>query len=153
MKHDIETIKKQVLDLDKSFEFKCLQCCNCCRNREDILLTAYDIYRIAKHLSIKPHDVFTKYCETYIGTSSGVPVVRLMPKPIGKVCPLLKSGKCSVHQAKPVVCALFPLGRYMSSDDDDSINYFLQDIRCGGKGEHHTVREWLQSFNIPECDR
>ena len=154
MNYDIEKIMKQVLRSKDTFDFKCNECGKCCRNREDILLTPYDIYRLAKHLELKPIEVFDKYCETYIGSMSKLPVVRLKPKIHGNVCPLLRNGKCSVHIAKPVVCALFPLGRFASDKEKDKIKYILQDnIRCGSKGTRHTVQEWLAEFDIAESEK
>lgn len=56
-------------------------------------------------------EVSGKYCEVYIGRDSRVPIVRLMPRGQIKKCPLLKGKKCSVHNAKPAVCAMYPIER------------------------------------------
>ena len=75
-------MQKNKLKLNDSFKFNCLQCGSCCKNRSDILLTAYDLFRAAKHLDLPPHEFFTNYCETYIGDTSKTPVIRLKPKQV-----------------------------------------------------------------------
>ena len=65
-----------------------------------------------------------------------------------------------VHEAKPTVCALFPLGRGIINQqgyDPDKvvgadIKYIFTAPGCGDKAEIHTVREWLSSFGIPVDD-
>ena len=88
-----------------------------------------------------------------------MPIVRLQPRGIVKRCPFLKERKCSIHEAKPTVCATFPIGRCLVNDTDrpgvfkpEDIIYILNAPGCGDKSEKHTVREWLESFNIPLND-
>ena len=146
------------LGLDDTFQFRCDRCGKCCRDREDILLSPRDIYKMSKHLGITPLQFYHQYCISHIGPSSRVPIVRLEPQGEHMVCPLLKGNSCSVHAVKPSVCALYPLGRYMKIDKEDfnagtlggaSVQYLLQDdVDCGDKTETHTVREWLAGFEI-----
>jgi hypothetical protein len=92
---------------------------------------------------------FKQYCETYIGDSSKLPIVRLRPREYRKTCPLNNKGLCIVHKVKPAVCALFPLGR-MSTPGVKGFKYYSQDPSCGSKRESHTVSEWLAFFNMEE---
>ena len=149
MNLDLDYIQKNRLGLDDTFEFECRQCGQCCHNRDDLVLTAYDIFRIARHLSVTPLEVIKKYCESYIGDESRIPVVRAKPKQHDGVCPFLRKGKCSIHAAKPVVCAVFPLGRVYNTNNEEF--YIFQKVRCGAKSTH-TVREWIREFGIPEID-
>lgn len=149
MNFDIDYIQKNRLGLDDTFDFECRQCGKCCHNRYDLILTAHDIFRIARHLGIMPLEVIEKNCESYIGDESRIPVVRAKPKLHDGVCPFLRREKCSVHAAKPVICAVFPLGRVYSSDNEEF--YFFQKVPCGDKVTH-TVQEWIQEFGIPETD-
>lgn len=48
---DQSSFVKNALKLDDLFRFHCNQCGQCCRNREDILLSPYDLNRIALALS------------------------------------------------------------------------------------------------------
>lgn len=149
------------IGIDESFQFHCDQCGKCCINREDILLNLKDLYNIAKHLGLTPEEVVEKYGETYLGGSSRLPIVRLKPRGSIKRCPLLKDRKCSVHQAKPTVCAMYPIGRCIRIETDQynaanidevQIEYIFSRVDCGDNSESHTVREWLDAFGIPARD-
>lgn len=69
MNLDLDYIQKNKLGLDDTFEFECRQCGQCCHNRDDLILTAYDIFRIAKHLDVAPLGIIEKYCESYMSFS------------------------------------------------------------------------------------
>ena len=101
----VEQYDRYKIGLDDSFRFHCTMCGKCCVNREDILLTPKDLFNIAKELGLTPVEVLEQYCETYIGDTSRIPLIRLKPRGEIKRCPLLKDHKCSVHKCKPVVCA------------------------------------------------
>lgn len=157
----MEHYDEMLIGVDDTFQFGCDQCGKCCINREDILLNPKDIFNIARELSLTPEEVVEKYCETYLGDTSRIPIVRLKPRGSIKRCPLLKDRKCSVHKAKPVVCAMFPLGRCIRIESDKykpenleniEIQYIINPIDCGDRSETHTVREWLGAFGIPLQD-
>ncbi len=152
-----EHLDAMTIGVDEPFKFHCDMCGKCCINREDILLNAKDVYNMAKELQMEPVDMFKKYCETYIGESSRIPIVRIKPRGSIKRCPLMKEHKCSVHKAKPTVCAMFPIGRCIQMDASNrnaeistgDIRYIFTNPGCGDDSETHTVREWLGDFGIP----
>ena len=161
LKNIIDNYDKLRIGLDEPFRFHCTMCGKCCIHREDILLTPRDIYRMAKELRVTPKELFDRYCETYIGGDSRISIVRLKPQGSVRRCPLLKDRKCSVHRAKPTVCAMFPIGRCIRMDAKHQnpgdirtaqIAYIFTDPGCGDNSETHTVREWLHDFNISEED-
>lgn len=143
-----------------TFTFHCTECGRCCENREDILLSAKDLYRIAKEMNASPMEIVKGYCEVYIGHSSHLPIIRLLPVGIRKSCPFLSGHRCSIHKVKPAVCALYPLGRGMVISKGENelegkskeIQYVFLDPTCGDKSESHTVRDYLNMFGIPEED-
>ena len=166
----IENFSQYHIGLDDVFTFKCRSCGKCCKNREDILLNSRDLYNIATALKITHKQVIDKYCETYIGRDSRIPIVRLKPRGTNKACPLLVGDRCSVHlinpSLKPIVCALYPLGRVMASEAatkelasengfdaglcrPNEIQYILHPNRCGSLKRKQTVRSWLEGFGIP----
>ena len=57
------------LGLDDTFEFTCRTCGRCCKNRDDILLSAFDVFRLAKFFKREPEYIIERYCEVYIGRS------------------------------------------------------------------------------------
>ena len=161
LKEIAENFDKMKIGLDDTFKFHCDECGKCCTNREDILLTARDVYNMAKELQMTPVDAINKYCEWYVGSDSRFPIVRILPRGSIRRCPLLKDRKCSIHRAKPAVCAMFPLGRAIKYErgkyDDEKvreagIQYILQPITCGDDTETFTVRQYLEMFGIPVDD-
>jgi hypothetical protein len=137
------------LNKNDTFIFGCNQCGKCCRNREDVLLTPLDLFKISKHLKMQISEVLEKYCETYKGENSKMPIVRIKPKAYQQTCPFLKKGICLIQPAKPAVCALFPLGR-MTNFETNEFVYFLQSTTCGNQNQEQTVRDWLGEFNIAD---
>lgn len=162
LKYIGEHLEEMLIGPDKKFRFHCTQCGKCCINREDILLNPKDLYNIAATLSISQEEAVKQYCETYMGGTSRLPIVRLRPQGSIKRCPLLKNRKCMVHKAKPTVCAMYPLGRCLAISQDTMSRietaelkpqFILNEVDCGDNAEEHTVREWLESFGIPVDDQ
>ena len=161
LKYIHDHLDQMLIGPDDTFRFHCTQCGKCCMHREDILLNPKDLYNIASTLSISQQEAVDRYCETYMGPSSRLPMVRLTPQGSVKRCPLLKDNKCMVHEAKPSVCAMYPLGRCLQisqeiMDNIDTahlnVQFILSEFNCGDTSEEHSVREWLASFKIPVDD-
>ena len=150
-------LESMTIGLDDTFKFHCDQCGKCCTHREDIILSPMDIFKMAKELKMTPVEFYHEYCVFNIGEHTRMPIVRLASEGKDTHCVLLKNHRCSVHKVKPAVCAMFPLGRYMSFEKDDynaesidtsKVKYLLQPPECGDESETHTVREWLSGFDI-----
>lgn len=160
LKEIAEDFDRFSIGIDDSFNFKCRSCGKCCRNRHDILLNPRDLFRISMHLELLPRDVVAKYCETYIGPDSRIPIVRLLPVGGNNRCPFLVDKRCQVHPVKPAVCALFPLGRVLKSPESDMVpgvepmtmQYIINPVDCGAKRKQQTVREWLDKWGYEHPD-
>lgn len=161
LKEIVDNFNAMKIGPDEPFKFHCTQCGKCCINREDILLNPLDLYRAAKELKMTIQDFVKQYCESYLGDTSKMPIVRLLPRGSIKRCPLLKDRKCSIHNVKPTVCAMFPIGRVVCIDADrhsdtpvtaDQVQFIFLNPKCGDNAETHTVREWLGEFGIPVED-
>jgi len=156
-----ENIDDRTIGLDHIFKFKCQSCGKCCKNRDDILLASRDLFNIARKFEMKPMEVVSKYCELYIGEDSRIPIIRLRPVGQNKRCPFLQNKRCIVHDTKPSVCALFPLGRFVIFENetteainagDLNIKYLINPIECGGH-RNNTVQSWLETFGVDPEDR
>ena len=156
-----ESFENNTLGLDDTFKFKCRTCGKCCKNRHDIMLSTRDLHNIANSLGRTMQYVVERYCDVYIGESSRIPIVRLHPNSSEQACPFLRNRRCIVHNAKPVVCALFPLGRGIKMPMADKYavtlekiqpEYIFQPVSCGSQDQIHTVRNWLEQFGIPVED-
>ena len=74
-----------------SFAFQCAGCGGCCRGREDLVLSGYDLYRLSRRLDLPPRITARAFCRSYIGAVSRLPVLRLAPvKAEGNNCPFLR---------------------------------------------------------------
>ena len=153
----IENIESITVGLDDTFRFHCTQCGKCCTQRDDIMLSPMDLFRMTKELGISHTEFFSRYCGMIIGQNSRLPIIMLQPVGKDRRCPLLKDNKCTVHKVKPAVCGMFPLGRYLTISPENygkkpmecsEVKYLLQSPGCGDDSETHTVREWLKDFDI-----
>lgn len=155
---DIEKIMNSFMEPEDTFKFSCTMCGDCCRKRsEPILLTGLDVFRIAQALEVKPTEVLEKYTRGYLGDTSHIPVFVLKERTGDGSCSLLRKGRCTVHVNKPVVCAIYPLGRVSISDGSGEIKYFNQEHACtkglnGGEVQEWTLKAWLEEFNIHNLD-
>ncbi len=157
LKHIYENFDSLKIGVDEPFKFNCTMCGKCCKDREDILLNAQDVYRLSKKLEMHPKEFIKKYCEVYVGHDSRMVIVRLLPVGPYKICPLLQGHRCIVHNVKPTVCALFPIGRALELNPGEGENpeitlekvqYIKLDPGCGDNKKTHTVREWLAQFGM-----
>lgn len=150
---DIRGFMASFMSEDDTLNFSCKMCGDCCRNREEpIMLTGYDIFKVSKSLNIKPLEFLEEYTDGYVGSGSHLPVVILKARYDGS-CPLLRKGKCTVQKDKPIVCAIYPLGRMFIAGEEENFGYFQQPYSCGlGVGEEHTLKEWLDKFKVYEWD-
>ena len=137
-----------LLARDAHFRFACSGCGNCCRGREDIVLSGFDLWRIAARLRLPPQIVARGYCRASIGTVSHLPVLRLAPvKENRNNCPFLTGNHCAIHDAEPLVCALYPLAQEISKEG--KVDYFLQPTGCGGQVMEARVQDYLARYDVP----
>ena len=153
-KEDFDTMMRNKLKRGDTFGFECKMCGRCCRNRsEPILLTGTDVFRIAVALQMTPRDVLLKYTNADIGESSHVPIIYLKERLDGS-CRLMKNGRCSVQKSKPIVCALYPLGRIWNVKEE-RFYYFSNGDMCPGSWKpkkRWTLQEWLDEFDIEKTE-
>ena len=137
-----------LLARDEAFAFACAGCGNCCRGREDIVLSGFDLWRIAARLRLPPRTVARAFCRGSIGAVSRLPVLRLAPlKEEHNNCPFLTGNHCAIHDAEPLVCALYPLAQEISRDGQ--VSYFLQPTECGGQVFEARVGDYLARYDVP----
>ena len=137
-----------LLEREAQFCFACAGCGDCCRGREDIVLSGFDLWRIAARLRLPPQIVARGYCRASIGQVSHLPVLRLAPvKENRSNCPFLTENHCAIHDAEPLVCALYPLAQEISREGQ--VSYFLQPTGCGGQVIEARVQDYLSRYDVP----
>ena len=141
-----------LLARDEAFSFACAGCGGCCRGREDIVLSGFDLWRIAGRLRLPPQTVARAFCRASIGQVSHLPVLRLAPvKEERNNCPFLTENHCAIHDAEPLVCALYPLAQEISREGE--VSYFLQPTGCGGRVIEAKVEDYLARYDVPAREK
>lgn len=146
----------KILELGDKFQFSCKMCGDCCRNRGHnyIILNGVDLYRLSKKLKLHPMEIMEKHCFMYIGHSSKMPLLALRERLDGS-CTFLHKGKCTVEDAKPTVCALYPVGRFRPYGKLE-FHYFLQKEPCergSYSWEDIELSRWLDKHDVLEYEQ
>lgn len=127
----------------------CLGCSSCCKGMgKSIVLDPMDIYRLT---SLRG-ETFEKLMQNNIELNivDGVILPNLKLSGEEEQCSYLDStGRCSIHQYRPGMCRMFPLGRIYH---DRTFDYFLQKDECVKEGARTKVKikKWL---DIPDLKR
>ncbi len=113
----------------------CTSCSKCCHNMgQSILLTPWDIHQISKNTGLTFLELLDGPVELHVDGGLVFPNIRMMVGPDSKdendlTCPYLnKDGRCFIHDYRPGVCRLFPLGR--KYEDDNQVSYFILEDAC-----------------------
>ena len=107
---------------------------------------------IAARLRLPPQTVARAFCRASIGPVSHLPVLRLAPvKEERNNCPFLTEDHCAIHDAEPLVCALYPLAQEISREGE--VRYFLQPTGCGGTVFAARVEDYLARYDVPAREK
>lgn len=140
------------LNPDDEIQFKCECCGECCRNVEfSVMLEPYDLYRIARHLKDTGvtingvEDVIMEHAELKLLENSDFPIFLMKTQGRRKECIFLKDGRCSIHEAKPRACRIYPLGAW-PNETFDGFEYFIASQKQHHfKGSAMQVRDWMDA--------
>ena len=133
---------KRIQETDR-VDFDCARCGACCKLYENILLKPFDIFKLSKRLSLAPADFVEGYCELLQDAHSKLPVVKFR-KTSGHsgTCPFLRGKKCSVYDARPTSCTLYPLIRIIDPETGGGAYYLPPDM-CDKGHSPIPLSEWL----------
>lgn len=125
----------------------CEGCSVCCRGMGDtIVLDPLDSYRLTKRL----HKSFEEMLDDCIGlhVEEGVILPHLLMTGKDAYCVFLNGeGRCSIHEARPGLCRIFPLGR---SYEGGELRYFLLD-ECPKENKRKVkIYKWLDTEELPK---
>lgn len=106
----------------------CQGCSSCCHGMGNtIQLDPLDVHRLGKHFQ-KSFEELLAMGVIELQVADGLILPNMAMKKNEDVCFCLnEQGRCSVHEARPGICRLFPLGRYY---ENNSFSYFLQIHEC-----------------------
>lgn len=96
-------------------DYQCRRCGQCCRHIKDSLMVeSLDAYRLANYLRGRDpnictiDDVLTRYCEPMPLTNDCFPIFVLKTTGPDDSCIFLKDGLCSIYDARPRTCRIYP---------------------------------------------
>lgn len=123
----------------------CVGCSACCRGMgTSIVLDPMDIWRMTTALEKRPEELFASSLE--LNVADGLILPNLKMDGQGESCIFLnQEGRCGIHEARPGICRLFPLGRFY---ENRSFRYFLQVHECPENKSKIKVEKWLGIPNI-----
>lgn len=115
-------------DMVKADCHGCGGCFSCCVGMgNSVILDPCDVYRLQAGLG-KGLSRLLEEGSAELNVVDGVVLPNLKMTGKEERCSFLnREGRCSIHEFRPGVCRLFPLGRYYENGD---FKYFLQDREC-----------------------
>ena len=136
----------EVNDMVKAGCDGCKNCHACCEDMGgSIVLDPLDIFNMTNKLSVTFEQLLAEHIE--LGVVDGIILPNIKMNGNSDKCRFLnKEGRCSIHDARPGICRLFPLGRIY---EDRSFKYFLQVHECPKENKSKVkIKNWLGIENI-----
>lgn len=143
MKADMEFVS-----LNARIPYRCCKCAECCRHVEDsLMLEPLDVFNLTRFLM--EQDASVTGAENMLGHYThpaileGYPIFQINTTGTDCSCVFLKDGKCSVYEARPQVCRMYPFGT-APGDRGRDFRYYL----CKEQAHHFgigsvKVKDWL----------
>ena len=131
-------------DMVKADTNQCQGCFACCCGMgTSIVLDPLDVHKLTTYLNTSMERLLSGALE--LNVVDGIILPNLSMKGKKEACSFLNSeGRCSIHEARPGICRLFPLGRVY---DNQTFYYFLQVKECEKNCTKVKVKKWL---DIPD---
>lgn len=120
----------------------CKGCSECCRGMgNSIILDPMDIWRLERGIKMDFAALMSEG-RIELGIVDGMILPNLKMESTKDACPFLDgNGRCSVHEYRPGLCRLFPLGRYY---EETGFRYFVQIHECPKKDRGKIkIKKWL----------
>lgn len=126
----------------------CKGCWDCCTEMGDsILLDPLDVHQIRAGTG----ESVPRLLEERLGLNvvDGIVLPHLKLLGASEACGFLnEENRCSIHEFRPGLCRLFPLGRIY---ENRSVQYFLQTRECRKQNRGKVkVKKWLGIPNAPQ---
>ncbi len=131
-------------DMVKADCHGCEGCFACCTGMgNSVILDPYDVYRLQKGLK-KEFSVLLEEGKVELHVVDGVILPNLKMEGEEERCVFLDGqGRCGIHESRPGICRLFPLGRYYEKGD---FKYFLQVGECKEVNRSKVkVEKWIDT--------
>jgi Fe-S-cluster containining protein len=139
----------------EKFPFLCKLTGRCCVQNL-VILSPFDIFRLATYLGKSAKDLFQEKIITYTINKSDYWMEPIINSGKDSICPFLlpkniEEHICEIYEVRPLVCRLYPL-KYNPQED----MYFRRDdseSRCHQcfsiENEYLPLQEFVESSNLP----
>lgn len=138
-------------DMVKAGCGNCEGCHDCCKGMgNSVVLDPFDVYRMTMGTRKSFMDLIALK-KIALNVYNGVILPALAMEGSEEKCGFLnEQGRCSIHNIRPGICRLFPLGRIYR---EDGFDYFLQVNECSRQRRTKVkVRQWIDTAGFPEYD-
>jgi Fe-S-cluster containining protein len=143
---------KRRLGPDSTFCFDCqptLECFTRCCSDVNIVLTPADVLALARRTGLRTREFLDRHTLTPITKELHLPVVMLrMGESPEKRCPFVSAQGCSVYQARPWACRMYPVGMALPPArpgvEPEPAHFLFEDDFCHGRSQPRTwtVASW-----------
>ncbi len=124
----------------------CEGCSACCHGMgNSIILDPMDVYRLTQKKKVSFMQLLEKSLELHVVEGIIQPNIKMQEN--NDQCSYLnEEGRCSIHDARPGFCRMFPLGRIY---ENKQFQYFLQIYECKKTVKTKIkVQKWIGLPNI-----
>ena len=149
----VEELKKTYAsgDMVKADTGGCAGCSACCRGMgSSVVLDPYDGFR----LWIGTGQSFGELLQTAaeLSPQEGIVLPNLRMNGPEEACVFLnEEGRCRIHESRPGLCRLFPLGRIY---EPDGFSYYLQTSQCPRTGKAKVkIKKWLDTPDLKNYEK
>lgn len=128
----------------------CAGCSACCRGMgQSIVLDPYDIYHLQAATGLTFGQLMQEKVELHVEDGLILPSIRMQDD--SDLCGFLdREGRCGIHNHRPGLCRLFPLGR---NYDESGLKYFLLEDACRKQNRTKVkIRKWLGIEALPQYE-
>ena len=128
----------------------CKDCSACCQGMGNtVVLDPVDVYRLTSNMGCTFQELLLDKLE--LNVVDGIILPNLKMDGLNEACHFLDdNGRCSIHDFRPGICRLFPLGRIY---ENGSFSYFLQIHECPKPNKTKVkVKNWMDIPDIKAYD-
>jgi hypothetical protein len=153
---------KRQLKLESTFCFDCqpkVDCFTNCCSDVNIVLTPLDVLSLARKAGLTTRQFLDQHTLTPITKDLHLPVVMLkMQATAEKRCPFVGDQGCTVYEARPWACRMYPVGMGLpparAGVPPDPTYFLFEDAFCHGHREPRswTVEAWQRDQGVTARD-
>ena len=140
--------KYSINDMVKADCDDCKGCSACCHGMgSSIVLDPLDVHRLMSHFQTRFEVLLEDKIELNIVDGVILPNLKMNMQAEGEPCVFLDAeGRCSIHEDRPGICRIFPLGRVY---ENNSFSYILQIHECQKENRSKVkVSKWIDTPDL-----